>query len=325
MRRRELILGLGGAIAFPLAAHAQRTAVPTVGFLSSFAPGPNTQETVGFREGLAEEHYVEGQTVTIEYRWAEGRLDRLAGLAADLVNRRVNVIAAIAYSAAAAAKAQTASIPIVFYTAVDPIAGWLVESLAHPGGNLTGVVGLAVDLISKLVGLLRDLVPEATSIGLLVNPKSLVAKPQAEGAERAAAAANVKLVVLSASTASQLDTVFSNLKRQRIGGVIVGADVFFRDQLERIVALASRESIPAIYNDRAYPIAGGLMSYGTNFPRLYAQVGRYVGKILAGASPAELPVMEPTKFDLVINLKTAKALGLTVPPIILAQADEVIE
>jgi ABC-type uncharacterized transport system substrate-binding protein len=325
MNRRALILGIAGTAAAPLTAPAQQKAIPTVGFLSIFSPGALDREIGSFRQGLAEEHYVEGRTVAIEYRWAEGERDRALALAAELVDRRVEVIAAIGRNAADAAKSQSASIPIVFYSNGDPVEQGLVQSLARPGGNLTGTIGLAAHLNAKLLGLLRDLVPSAAAIGLLVNPVAPLARTQVIETEGAGVAAGVKLIVLSASTESELDAVFASLKGQGVGGLVIGADAFFRGQPERIVGLASRAAIPTIYNDRAYPLAGGLMSYGTTLAAVFAQVGRYVGKVLNGAKPADLPVMQPTKFELFINLKTAKQLGLTVPQILLAQADEVIE
>ena len=279
-----------------------------------------------FRQGLSETGYVEGQNVAIEYRWAEGRYDRLPALAADLVGRKVDVIVTSGGDPAAlAAKNATSTIPIVFTVGGDPVAAGLVASLARPGGNLTGVSILAVELMPKRLELLSELVPQARVIALLVNPNNPNAERIMRDVQEAARAKGVQLHILKAGTESEIDAAFASLVQLQAGALVVGADPFFNSRREQLVALAARHAVPAIYEWREFAAAGGLISYGASLTAAYRQVGIYAGKILKGAKPADLPVQQPTTFELVVNLKTAKALGLTVPPSILARADEVIE
>jgi putative ABC transport system substrate-binding protein len=325
MRRRELLLLLGSAMTMVPEVRAQQKAMPVIGLLSPFSPDPDAPEMVAFRQGLAEAGYVEGQNVGIEYRWAEHREDRLPGLASELIDRHVGVIAAFTGSSARAAKSQTATIPIVFMTAVDPIESGLVKSLARPEGNLTGFVIFLFQLTPKLLELLHDLIPNTAVFGLLVNPNNPSVDFLLKEAGKAARAIGVQLVVLRAASEAELDEVFASLTGQRIGGLIVSPDPFIYDQRDRILASAASRVVPTVYNDRSWTDAGGLISYGSSYRETHHQVGLYVGRILNGAKPGELPVEQPTRFELVVNLNTAKALGLTVPPSILARADEVIE
>jgi putative ABC transport system substrate-binding protein len=272
-----------------------------------------------------ESGYVDGQNVTIEYRWAEGHYDRLPALAADLVGRKVDVIATFAPSSALAAKGATSTIPIVFEVGIDPVATGLVASLARPGGNLTGVSIMVLELTPKRLELLSELVPQTEVIALLVNPNSSEAEPTIRDAKEAARAKGMRLEILMASTESGIDAAFVSLVQMRAGALVVGADPFFSSRREQLVALAARHAVPAIYALRDFAMVGGLISYGPSLTVVYHQVGVYVGKILKGAKPPDLPIEQPTRFELVVNLNTAKALGLTVPPSILARADEVIE
>jgi putative ABC transport system substrate-binding protein len=298
--------------------------MPVIGYLSSYSP--LNPFVAGFRQGLSEAGYVEGQNVAIEYRWAEGHYDRLPALAADLVDRKVGVIAASGGDLSSrAAKSATSRIPIVSIIGGDPIEAGLVASLTRPGGNLTGVSFLDVELTSKRLELLTELVPRANVIALLENPSDPNAERIMRDAQEAARTKGVQLLILKASTESEIDAAFATLVQPRAGALLVGADPFFLTQREQLVALASRHAVPAIYSLRDFAASGGLISYGTSLTAVYRQVGVYVGKILNGAKPADLPVQQPTKFELVINLKTAAALGLTVPQSILARADEVIE
>jgi putative tryptophan/tyrosine transport system substrate-binding protein len=327
MRRRELIFLLGGvAVTWPLAARAQQKAMPVIGFLSGVSPGPYTSFVAAFRQGLSETGYVEGQNVAIEYRWAEGHYDRLPALAADLVGRKVDVIASSGPPASTrAAKNATSTIPIVFIGDGDPVAAGLVASLARPGGNLTGISFIAVELAPKRLELVSELVPQAGVIALLVNPNNQAAESLIRAAQEAARATGVQLPVLKASTEAEIDAAFATLVQLHAGALVVGNDPIFNSQREQLVALASRHAVPAIYTRREFAASGGLISYGPSLTAGFRQTGIYAGKILKGAKPADLPVQQPTRFELVINLKTAKALGLTVPQALLARAEEVIE
>jgi putative tryptophan/tyrosine transport system substrate-binding protein len=324
MRRRDLII-FGAALVWPLAARAQQKAMPVVGVLGATAPGPGVPFTAAFRQGLSETGYVEGQNVAIEYRWAEGRYDRLPAMAADLVARKVDVIVTQGGPPAAlAAKSATSTIPIVFLGS-DPVELGLVASLARPGGNLTGVTFMTSELMPKRLELISELVPQAKAIALLVNPNAPHAERRIAEMQEAARAKGVQLHILRAVTSSEIDVAFVSLVELRAGALIVGGDTFFASRLDQLVALASRHAVPAIYDWREYAASGGLISYGPSIAAAYRQVGMYAGKILKGAKPADLPVEQPTRFELVINLKTANALGLTIPQSILARADEVIE
>jgi putative tryptophan/tyrosine transport system substrate-binding protein len=324
MRRRDFIkVIVGSAATWPLAARAQQPAMPVVGFLSAIPS--NTSFLVAFRRGLAEAGYVEGENVAVEYRWAEGHYDRLPGLASDLVRRQVAVIVAAGGNPSAlAAKTVTATIPIVFYSG-DPVAEGLVASLNRPGGNMTGMSTFAPALTGKRLDLLRELVPRAAVFAMLVNSDYAPAAAESAESENAARALGYKLSVLKASSKDGIEAAFATLAQQRPDALIVGADPFFNSQRAQFVELAMRYSIPTIYVWREFVVVGGLMSYGDNFADGYRQIGVYVGRILNGAKPADLPVIRPTKFELVINLKTAKALGLSVPQTLLATADEIIE
>jgi putative ABC transport system substrate-binding protein len=325
MIRREFVLLLGGAMTAARALRAQQKAMPVIGFLSGGSPAPYASLVAAFHQGLSETGYVEGQTVTIEYRWAEGHYDRLPGLAADLVDRKVDVIAALGGTPSAlAAKNATSTSPIVFSSG-DPVEQGLVASLARPGGNLTGFSIIATELMPKQLELLSDLLPKAGMIALLVNPNNLGTERQTREVQEAARVSGVQLLILKASTESEIDAAFAALVQLRAVALLVGADPFFYSRREQLVALAARHAFPAIYGWRDWAAAGGLISYGMSFAANYREVAIYVGKILKGAKPADLPVQQPTTFELVVNLKTAKALGLTVPQSILARADEVIE
>jgi ABC-type uncharacterized transport system substrate-binding protein len=328
MKRREFIRLLGvTAAALPLAARAQQPAMPVIGFLSSGLPGAFARQVAGFRRGLQEAGYVEGQNVAIEYRWAEGQYDRLPELASDLVRRQVAIIVATGGSVSAmAAKAITGTIPIVFTSGGDPVRMGLVASINRPGGNVTGVSLFTSTLAAKRLALLHELVPTATVIAMLVNPTNPNAEPDTKEVETAARTMGLQLIVLRASNESDLDKVFGTMSQHKVGAVIVGADPFFDNNArDRMVALAAHHAVPAIYDWRDVAVAGGLLSYGSNLADGYRLAGIYTGRILKGEKPADLPVLQPTKFELVINLKTAKALGLTVPLIMQMTADEVIE
>ena len=326
MRRREFISLLGGtAAAWPLGAQAQQTAIPVIGVL-----GLETEFDKiyigGLRQGLSKSGFVEGQTVAIEYRWAEGAYDRLPALAAELVRRQVAVLVASSTPALAAAKAATATIPIVFNTGADPVAAGFVASLNRPGGNLTGVTILLTQVVQKQFELLREMIPKAGSIGFLHNPTNRTfAKSVIADAQAAARTLGFKLQVLEASTERGLDDAFATLAQLRLDGLVIGPDQFFTNRSEQLGALTIRHALPAIYHYRGLAAAGGLMSYGANLPEAYRLEGAYVGRILKGEKPGDLPVQESTKVELIVNLKTAKALGLTVPLPLLGRADEVIE
>ena len=325
MKRREFVALLGGVAAVrPLAVRAQQKAMPVIGFLGSTSLDPNAPFTAAFRQGLSEAGYVEGQNVTIEYRWAEGHYDRLPALAAELVGRKVDVIVAGGTTAVQAAKNATSTIPIVF-DAADPVESGTVASLARPGGNLTGVSMMNTELMAQRVELLSELVPHAMVIALLVNPNNPGAERIVREVPEAARTKGAQLQILKAGTESEIDAVFATLVQLHAGALVVQADPLFARCRELLVALASRHAVPAIYDWREFVVVGGLISYGPSRPAAIRQVGIYVGKILNGAKPADLPVQQPTTFELVVNLKTAQALGLTVPPSILARADEVIE
>jgi putative ABC transport system substrate-binding protein len=311
-------------LAAPLAASAQKPAMPVIGFLSPASPGPFAPFVAAFHQGLNETGYVEGQNVAIEYRWAEGRVDRLPALATDLVGRKVDVILAGGPPAARAAKNATSTIPIVFHSGSNPVADGLVASLARPGGNLTGVSFLTDELMAKRLELLSELVPQAKAIALLVNPAANN-KPMIRDVQEAARAKGVQLHVLKAGTKGKIDAAFASLIQLQAGALLVPTDPFFNGQREQLVALAARHAVPTIYSLREFAASGGLISYGASLTAVYRQDGIYVGKILKGAKPTDLPVQQPTIFELVINLKTAKALALAIPPALLVRADQVIE
>jgi putative tryptophan/tyrosine transport system substrate-binding protein len=326
VRRRDFINLLGSAaVAWPLAARAQQATMPVVGFLSSRAPEDSAHLLVAFRQGLAEGGFVEGHNVAIEFRWARGQYDLLPAMAADLVGRRVNVLTtAGGEPSALAAKRATSTIPIVFGLGSDPVSAGLVESYNRPAGNATGVTLLTRVMEPKRLGLLRDLVPGVPLVGVLLNP-NYPASRQLQDIEEAARAIDQRIAVAKASTDQELDSAFAALVKERVGALLVAADPYFDTRRDRIVDFAQRQRLPTIYQFREYAMAGGLLSYGVSITDAYRQYGVYTAAILKGAKPADLPVLQPTKFELVINLKTAKALGLDVPPTLLARADEVIE
>jgi putative ABC transport system substrate-binding protein len=327
MRRRDFTIFLAGAMAaWPLAARAQRKAMPVIGVLYAGSPSASSGPFMGaFRQGLSEAGYVEGQNVAIEYRWADGNYDQLPALAADLVGRKVDLIMANSPPAARAAKSATSTIPIVFRGGPDPVRDGLVSSLARPGGNLTGVSSSTDELTAKRLELLSELVPRARVIALLMNPNNATAEPVIRDVQEAVRTNGLQLHVLKARSESEIDTAFASLVQLHAGALVVGADPFLSSRREQIVALASRRAVPSIYAWREFAALGGLISYGPSLTSAFRLVGAYAGKVLKGAKPADLAVEQPTKFELVINLKTAKALGLTIPPSLLQRVDQVIE
>jgi putative tryptophan/tyrosine transport system substrate-binding protein len=324
VKRRAFITLLGGAATWPLAARAQQPAMPVVGFLNGAAPEGYAPMVIAFRQGLKEAGYAEGQSVAIEYRWAEGHYDRLPALAADLVHRQVAVIVTGGTPPAFAAKAATSTIPIVINVGIDPVQAGLIASLNRPGGNVTGIAILTAELAAKRVELLHELL-QTTVFASLVNPTSPLTEPEIRGVRDAARSLGLELHVLNATTVGEIDTAFEKLIELGAGALVVSVDPFLTSQRQQIVALAERRSVPAIYGLREYAIAGGLMSYGNDLADAYRQSGIYAAKLLKGAKPADLPVQQVVKVELIVNLKTAKALGLTFPITLLGRADEVIE
>ena len=327
MRRRELVLLLSGAMTAPRALRAQQKAMPVIGFLAAGSPGPGAPFVAAFRQGLSEAGYVEGQNLAIEYRWAESHYDRLPALAVDLVGRKVDLIATSGSDLVAlAARNATSTIPIVFIGGGDPVEGGLVASLARPGGNLTGFTLLVIELNPKQLELLTELVPQARVIALLVNPNSADAAARiTRDVQDAARSKGLQLPILKASTEGEIDAAFATLLQLHADGLVVSSETFFTRRREELVGLAARHAVPAIYALREFTASGGLISYGPSVTSSFRQLGIYAGRILKGAKPADLPVQQPTIFELVVNLKTAEALGITVPPSILARADEVID
>jgi putative ABC transport system substrate-binding protein len=330
MKRREFILALGGATAssalWPLRARAQQPSVPVIGYMSGRSPKDSARETAAFLQGLAEVGFIEDQSVKIEYRWALGQYDRMPALAAELVERHVAVLAAVGGDASArAAKWATKTIPIVFGLGNDPVENGLVKSLNRPGGNATGFTLLTTEMEPKRLGLLHQLIQHTPLVGVLLNPNFAPAAAQHRDLERAASTIGQKLYAAQASNDAELKSAFAALLERRVAALLVAADPFFDTRRDRIIAFAAKNRIPAIYQFRSYALAGGLISYGPNIGDSYRQAGIYVGKILKGAKPADLPVLLPTKFDFVINLKAAKALGLEIPAGLLSVASEVIE
>jgi putative ABC transport system substrate-binding protein len=325
--RRELLAAVGGAAAaWPLASRAQQPAMPLIGFLNSTSPSAWKPYVDAFRQGLNEAGYVEGRTVAIDYRWAEGRYKNLPVLAAELVRRKVTLMVATGGTATVlAAMAATKTIPIVFTSGVDPVEAGLVASLNRPGGNATGVNLFTSQMEGKRLGLLRELIPTATLIAVLLNPNSPPAATQLKNVQEAARALDQQIHILDAGNEAELEAAFATVRQIGAGALLVAADPFFNSRRTYIIALAARHAIPAIYEQREFVVAGGLMSYGTNFSDGYRQVGIYAARILKGERPADLPVMQSTKFEFVINLTSAKALGIVVPPMLSARADEVIE
>jgi len=327
MQRREFItlLGCAAAGAWPLAARAQQSAMPVVGFLNAASSKGYARPTAAFLNGLGETGYVDGKNVQIEYQWAENRYDQLPGMAANLVRQQAAVIAALATPAVVAAKAATTTIPIVFVTIADPVQIGFVTSLNRPGGNVTGVALLSVQVGPKLLELLHEAVPSATTVALLINPTNPIAETQSRDLQAAALKLGLQLHVLNASTERDFDAVFAKLHELRVDALMISQDVLFTNQSEQLATLTVRHTIPAIYQFRGFAEAGGLMSYGTSLNDAFRQAGIYVGRILKGEKPADLPVMQSNKFELTINLKTAKAFGLALPSGLLSITDEVIE
>jgi putative ABC transport system substrate-binding protein len=326
MHRRDFIkVVAGSAVTWPLAARAQQPVMPVIGFLNGSSPAGYARMVDAFRQGLKETGYVEGQNVAIEYRWAEGHLDRLPSLASDLVRRQVSVIAATSTPANLVAKNATSTIPIVFTTGSDPVRLGLVANLARPGGNVTGVTQLSVEILPKRIELAHELVPAATTIALLVNPTDPLADFEVKGAQAAALTLGLQLHVLRASTEAELNDSFTAVLQMRAAVFVIATSVFFNGHIKQMAALSIRHSLPAIYEYRQFVTAGGLLSYGPELTDSYRLAGIYTGRILKGEKPAELPVQQATKVELIINQKTAKALGISVPQALISRADEVIE
>jgi putative ABC transport system substrate-binding protein len=326
LKRREFIMLLGGVATWPLAALAQQSVMPVIGFLGAVSPDSYSERLRGFRQGLKDTGYVEGENVAIEFRWAEGQFDRLPALAADLVRRQVAVIAAMSNLVALTVKATTTTIPIVFIATEDPVKLGFVASLARPGGNATGINFYSGELTAKRLELLREVVPAATRVAVLVNPtNALTTESTLRDVQSAARAMGLQIQVVNASTSHEINAAFATFVRERPDALFVGVDIFLNNRRAQLVNLASRYMLPAIFSNRDFAEIGGLMSYGSDIKDAFRQVGFYVGRILKGAKPAELPVVQASKFELVINAETARMLGLTVPPTLLATADEVIE
>lgn len=326
LKRREFLTVLGGAaVAWPLGARAQQPTMPVIGFISTGSAESFAPTLAAFHRGLNDNGYVDGQNVKIEYRWVEGRYDQLPALAAELVHRQVSAIAAFTGPAAQAAKAATSTIPVIFMSGADPVKLGLVTSLNRPGGNVTGASFFAVGLEQKCMELLHELVPNATGVAGLVNPNYPEAETSSKELSRAANAIGLQSVILRASSESSIDAAFRGLVERRLGALLVAGDPFFYDQRDRLVALAARHAVPTAYFLRDFVVAGGLMSYGTSVAEAWRQTGVYVGRVLKGDKPVDLPVLLPTNFEFVINLKAAKALGLAVPVTLQVAADEVLE
>ena len=325
MRRRQFIAALGGAAAWPLAARAQQPAMPVIGFLNNATLDAQAERTAAFRQGLKDNGIIIGQNATIEFRSADSRTDRLSALAADLIRRQASILVANSTASALAAKAATSTIPIAFIVGGDAVKLGLAASYNRPGGNATGINILTSTLEPKRLGLLHELVPQATTIGVLFNPNFPSFEGQVQGVQEAARAIGVQIHVLRASTDREIDAAFETIAQQRITALAVGADPFFDTRRAKLVAMAAHHAVPTMYHFREFAAAGGLVSYGATMTDVYREFGIYTGRILKGTKPADLPVLQPTKFEFVINLKTAKALGLDVPPALSARADEVIE
>jgi ABC-type uncharacterized transport system substrate-binding protein len=326
LKRREFITLIGGVATWPFAARAQQAAMPVVGYLSGISAGDRPHHTEAFRQGLNETGHTEGRNVLIEYRYADNQMDRLRPLAADLIARKVAVIAAVAgNNSALVAKALTSTIPILFTSGIDPVKAGLVAGINRPEANVTGVTWFHAELGNKLIEVLHELVPQAALIALLLNPNNPEGAFFEQSAQEGARVLGRRLLVLKAGTASEIDEAFATFAERRVNAVLIGSDPFYATRARQLAVLAARHTLPMIASAREYPLAGGLISYGNSVTDAYRRVGIYAGRILKGAKPADLPIDRATKFDLVINVATAKALGLTVPPMLLARADEVIE